>query len=161
MDSLEIESVINKLKSVFDEKKIKKSSIDDLELIKSEFNDFVDKLISLKQEVLAYRHEEHSAVLNEVSRIDILIPSYSYEELKVKSVNQSNTKEYQHHRLMVNYLRHNCTPYDGELLFTSFTKEMRQLFYSYLKKKILGIISDKYPFLSNECNRQLKKPNKP
>lgn len=57
-------------------------------------------------------------------------------------------------RISVNYLRHVQSPYEGRLIATRGmvgASEARQI----IRDRILSIIATKYPWLADECNRQI------
>lgn len=59
-------------------------------------------------------------------------------------------------RLCVNYLRHECTEYEDHLDATMGRVGARQA-YPLIKCKTLAEISSKYPWLADECARQLRR----
>lgn len=59
-------------------------------------------------------------------------------------------------RICVNYLRHELTSYDDEL-FEIYNKTGKQLAYKIIKTSVLELIAEKYPYLKDECTRQLSR----
>lgn len=57
-------------------------------------------------------------------------------------------------RVVVNFLRHNCTDYEVHLA-KMFGKTGKDRAYIDLKEKILGAIAEAYPRLESECERQI------
>lgn len=62
-------------------------------------------------------------------------------------------------RMMVNHIRHKYSSYENNLHKIDRMKMPNRTYYNRYKNKILNDISDKYPFLRQECNRQKHKVN--
>jgi len=66
-----------------------------------------------------------------------------------------NSSEQFLNRLMVNYLRHHLTKYEYEIN-NLFGKVGNEEVYLVLFEKVLKAIANTYPFLSDECERQIE-----
>lgn len=59
-------------------------------------------------------------------------------------------------RIQVNYLRHRCTQYEEYLRRTSLVRDRDQA-YLLVTEQILRLIAQHYPYLADECYRQIDK----
>lgn len=60
-------------------------------------------------------------------------------------------------RFMVNSIRHNCSNYDNYLKYVYKLDKKDNVYYNLYKNNVLRLISERYPNLSDECNRQATK----
>jgi hypothetical protein len=115
------------------------------------------------------RCEKRRQLLRHVDAIAIAIPRMPWETLtqvacdhynkanRLRGIDTadpgSSPREFVS-RITVNYLRHQCTPYDEELERLS-GGEGKQEAVEVLKGRVLGAIAEQYPELAKECDRQM------
>jgi hypothetical protein len=78
----------------------------------------------------------------------------NYNDWNEEFIEKNNVETSFLHRITVNYIRHNLTNYEEELdeLFGQIGKDDG---YYLLKNRILNKIKELYPFLQEECDRQM------
>lgn len=134
-----------------------------------------------RRRVVTVVSEAKSTALEYVNRLEINVPTMSYEVLIQKACNHYNDweersiKKYRYindnfpatpdsdlaflERITVNYLRHQLTSYEKNLSDT-FGEKGRYNAVMKIRKKVYKAIATTYPQLAKECQQQLKRKAK-
>jgi hypothetical protein len=148
-----------------------KKLIVDRILKKEEFKNWLESSKNRKSSSANAIKTKESKLLDIVSSWDIeieYIKKNKLEKYAIKNYNENKfhsdffngelaTKDSDQvfkNRIIVNYLRHECSIYD-EKLIALFGKVGKNKAYMLLNKKIYNKIMELYPFLEVECYRQL------
>ncbi len=107
------------------------------------------------------RKERYAVKADKVAAVDeipIRIPKISREILEERvrrSWTKGNFPDSHMDRLTVNYLRHECTPYDEGIKMSK--GRVGYPAQRVLRSRVLNAISDAFPHLYDECERQKDK----
>lgn len=100
-----------------------------------------------------------------INSLKISIPIIEKEKLHKKALSSfMNYAGYdfyvppEDHRLLVNYIRHELTKYD-DIIWDMWGKTGKEIGLSLLRNRIYNLISEKYPYLKEECIKQMQQRN--
>lgn len=112
---------------------------------------------------LAAHDIKRQELLEEIKGIVVEVPRHSMQSVRIAAIEHwkkrrrrrdaSSADEKTVRRWMVNYLRHQCTFYDGHLR-TLKGRVGKPVAAALIKTAALRAISEKYPELRGECERQ-------
>lgn len=150
-----------KIEDLFKSNLVKSLSVADLLKAKLLLDQTIDSKIKSKAARMAELPTKIAKVKAQVEDIKIEVPFYTYSDLWEKIYPDDDvhtvTTGHIHHKKMVNHLRHICTKYESELLYSGNAGLYREFFHALLKNKILDSIADTYPYLKFACEAQKSK----
>jgi len=109
---------------------------------------------SIEEQIKNSYSYKHSYVVNDAIESYNNFHSY-FDDFEIVSINSD--KDFLE-RITVNYIRHNLTNYEDELLKT-FNKFGKHEVINLIKYNVLIAISNVYPHLKDECKRQIDNIN--
>ncbi len=150
-----------KIEELFKTNLVKSLSVADLLKAKLLLDQTIDSKIKSKAAQMAELPTKIAKVKAQVEDIKIEVPFYTYSDLWEKIYPDDEvhtvTPGHIHHKKMVNHLRHICTKYESELLYSGNAGLYRDFFHAVLKNKILDTIAEVYPYLRIACQEQKSK----
>ena len=95
-----------------------------------------------------------TSILNNISIDKNINIRQAYDDAMKYEMNYTpvQIREDKAYRILVNNIRHKHTNYDKNLKNVYHIKN--NMYYNVYKNQVLSGISDKYPYLLNECNKQ-------
>lgn len=95
-----------------------------------------------------------ASILNNISIDENINMRQAYDDAMKYEMNYTpiQIREDKAYRILVNNIRHKHTNYDKNLKNIYHIKN--NMYYNVYKNQVLSNISDNYPYLLNECNKQ-------
>lgn len=95
-----------------------------------------------------------ASILNNISIDENINIRQAYDDAMKYEMNYTpiQIREDKAYRILVNNIRHKHTNYDKNLKNVYHIKN--NMYYNVYKNQVLSDISDNYPYLLNECNKQ-------
>ena len=150
---------------------IKLYKIDIIESIEdtAEFKNLLKGVDKRKKASIKGAKTKREKLLKQIDSVEIQVPILTYNDLLKKAIEHYNERQNDIgnyikladkksdkaflQRIQVNYIRHMLTSYDEEL-GKIFGKVGVQDAYKEIRNKLFKEISDAYPYLEKECDRQ-------